>query len=276
MISQYHFLKKSLVIFLFSIFIFSAIPIGHAETTQTIKIGKKKWVNGIYAQYTLQFQVFNETARKEENFDGKVEFHVWENKVVVEVLVPKVYHKTINFDIKNGKTYYNGNIVVLPFFYTGNKVISYYNENYENITKIVESSMNLHSGIVYGRPCYQASVNVIYWYNASVVKNFNIYDFDKSTGLLFGGVLGYSILLQKIFNIGQPPYVELIKLSLSDTNIQLSSVNKGGLLAYYSFFVIPIIIIVAVFGVFVYLYKRSHRRKEYERDYRQRRRKKLR
>ncbi len=94
--------------------------------------------------------------------------------------------------------------------------------------------------------------------------------------MLFGGVLGYSILLQKIFNIGQPPYVELIKLSLSDTNIQLSSVNKGGLIAYYSFIIIPILVIAAVFGLFVYLYKRSHRRKVNERDYRQRHRKKLR
>ncbi len=172
-------LIKLFILLLISFFIFSAIPIGHAQNTQ-IKIGKEKWVNGIYAQYNLQYQVFNVTARETKNLNGKVEFHVWENKVVVEILVPKIYHKTIKFDLKNGKTYYNGKLVILPFFYTGNKVISYYDGNYENITKIVESNMNLHSGMVYGRPCYQASVNVIYWSNnKSTLKNLNIYDFDN-------------------------------------------------------------------------------------------------
>jgi len=248
-------LRKISSLFVLFFLIFSATAITRGEK---IKVGENKWVEGAYAKYQLTYTTINKTDKPHtEEKTGELEFHVLDKRVEVTIHVPPKLFKSVKFELKNGSIYYHGKHVVLPFFYRGEKTVAFYDNEYENITRMIKSSASLRSGIVHGRPTLYTTTEVIRCINGTVTNlGSNSYIFGATTGLLFHGIVGYSILLNRLFNLS----VEFADFAISDTNIELGRENKGALLTYYLYITCPVIVIIAIFVIFAYLYRRNYRR----------------
>ncbi len=246
-------ITKILTVFIFFIIIFS-FPVFANE--EKIKVGKQMWIDGIYAKYSLKYTL----VKSDKTISGNLEFHVVGSKLFVEIYGSEISHKVLKLDVKDDQTYYNGERVVLPFFYKGVQ-ISYYDGEYIKATEIRNITMVTQKGILHGRQALYVEAEAVYREDNKTQSIQNVYEFGKSSHLLFNGFLGYSILINHFFNINNALN---IRISLLDTNIELAPPNNSLVFSYYLYMMCPIISIILIFVIFLYLYRRVYSRDKNE------------
>ncbi len=206
----------------------------------------KYYENGKYAIYSINTILvghnpnFPQSAGTQK---GTLEFNTVENNIVLILKLNNGVQKTINLKIKDSKIYYKNTQTILPFFYTGSKVISHFGRLWENITSVKRIWGNSYGGPANGQSLVEVttSTNKKFFSNGSSTGELQ-FDSDKHL-LVEGGYSSFNILSAKIINAtyyNNTYYIQT--LHLIKTNIDLGSPNYGGLILVTLIMSWPIII----------------------------------
>jgi len=158
---------------------------------------------------------------------------------------PKIFYDNRTLEIENiqGKFYYNGSPIILPFFYLGGNVISGYGKNYSNAT--ISESMITPPGI------YQYHIG-IYADNQS-----DQYIFDAENKMLFG-LEGLDPVINNVLGVeildNNKTYPVPVTMILNSTNYMIFPVNWLYVVLVYVvvgffmgwFIIVPVIILLVI------------------------------
>lgn len=196
---------------------------------------------------------------------GSLSFRVMQDSISVHLSIDELYgeriDRTILFDLIDESIYYEGEKVILPFFYTGDSTLSTYQDDIETVTDVSTSIGNVRGGITNGQPETYLTVNVSYMSGDEQRYSRSYYTYGSNTGLLFGAQMLHSALLSGCFGVaGNVSYEPSIGLELKNTNVGLGPVNIGAMLYAYIMMAMPLILIVAAIVLLAYLYSRANRK----------------
>lgn len=219
--------------------------------------GHSKWADGSYAEYSLSMTNSGGT------YPGSLSFNVINGTITIDLNIDPLgtpIHKSLQAIIEDDKTYIDGKEAVLPFFYTGGKVVSYSSYS-EVVSAFTNYSGNIAGGITNGQPVISVTVDQPYERFNKTYETSIYYDFGTNSGLLFSADMpDYSILFDEILGIqGIDGSYSAFHISLIDTNIDLGPKNIVGMIVSYTISFAPIIIVIVLLALFVLLYNRSRR-----------------
>ncbi len=243
------------------------------------------YYNGLYLYYNLNWNTGTDNGIV--NGSGFLILKVIGNIININVTIPDFYpshailYRNVNLNVNGQNISYYGKAVILPFFYTGGKIVSYYNGDFINITG--KSSTNLAdislNGIIQNQPDYtldteQYSHNSYYHYsNGSYYPAGYVYGTNTNVLFVLSSILGYEPVINFLLNLTYPQMQNgsvfydpvAFTIYLHKTNLNLGPVDYFAVIFTYIIYVIfiaaPIIIFIGIPLIIIGIYRGIKKRK---------------
>ena len=261
----------TITIVLFVAILFSGMAV--FETVRPQAPTKGFYKDGLYLEYLLEWS--GDTMNGPIEGDGTVVLKVVNNKIHLNATLMNFYpsggtlYREVILNLSGDNVTYNGEKVILPFFYGGGNIVSYYRGNFVNITSRADNLATLQGGIIN----FQA---VYYLYTEQHLGNFNesvsnnsapaTYEYGKNTNLLFfiNSPIGWDPVIDILLNLTYPEkmpdgssfYTPInFGLSLHKTNIDLGPVNYFAVILTFIVIALPVILLVCIPLIIIGIYR---------------------
>ncbi len=234
--------------------------------------------NGLYLEYILQWAHYSPRGHVEGR--GILILHVMNNKIYINVTLPSFYpsgnvlHREVTLNISKDNVTYKGEKVILPFFYDGGQIVSYYHGNSVNVTSQTDTLVTLQGGIINFQAVYYLHTEEYIIYPNGTLWNKGgsaTYEYGKNTNLLFfiNSPIGWDPIIDFLLNITYPEemtdgsifYVPVnFGLSLHKTNLDLGPINYFGVVLTFVVLAMPVFLFIGIPLVVIGVYRIMKRR----------------
>ncbi len=268
----------TIALILFVGILFSGMAI--FEYTKPSPPTKGFYKNNLNLEYIIEWQVMSKTGRISGR--GIITLKVINNNIILNATLPDfypdgrtLYHKAI-LNLSGDNITYKGEKVILPFFHSKGKIVSYYKGNFVNVTSRSEEIATLQGGIIRFQPVYylysEQSIILTSNGNISHQKAPATYEYGKNTNLLFfiNSPIGWDPVIDILLNLTYPEkapngyvlYVPInFGLSLHKTNINLGPINYFGVILTFIVLALPAIIVIGIPLTIIGIYKAMKNRR---------------
>jgi len=278
---------KKWVVILISIVLFFAILFGGSAIFENFKPKPKTsgfYYNGLFLYYHLHWETG--TYNGIVNGSGVLILKVIENTININVTIPDFYpshatlYRDVNLTLNGDNITYQGEPVILPFFYGGGKIVSYYDGNYINVTGKLESpaDVNLNGILKYQAVYYMDTYSYFHFPNGTVWFKGNNpadYVYGRNTNVLFVlWTIGWDPVIDFLLNLTYPAkmpdgsvfYTPVdFSIYLEKTNLNLGPINYFAVIIMYIGYVIfiasPIIIFIGIPLIIIGIYRAIKKRR---------------
>ncbi len=229
--------------------------------------------NGLYLDYNLEWEV--DISKGPIRGMGVLVLKVIKNNININVTLPNFYpsgaslYRDVALNVSGDNITYKGEKVILPFFYTGGKTVSYYKGSFVNVTDKSENLATLQGGVIRFQPVYYLSTESHILYPNGTVWNKGVpstYEYGKNTNLLFfiNSPIGWDPVIDFLLNLTYPeklPNGTIFNtpinfgLSLHRTNLDLGPVDYFAVLFTFIVLALPVILMIGIPLVIVGIYK---------------------
>ena len=260
-----------------TIVLFLGILFGGSAIFESLKPAPPKsgfYKNGLYLDYKLEWGV--DTLKGPIRGLGVLVLKVIKNKININVTLPHFYpsnsslYRDVNLNVSGDNITYKGEKVILPFFYSGGKAVSYYKGSYVNATGKADIFLaTLQGGIIRFQPVYYLYPEICILYPNGTVWNKgapSTYEYGKNTNLLFfiNSPIGWDPVIDFLLNLTYPeklPNGTIFNdpinfgLSLHRTNLDLGPVDYFAVLITYIVVALPVILVIGIPLIIIGIYR---------------------
>ncbi len=276
-------MKRKTIAALLSVILFFGVLIGGMLLFEMLRPTPKTsnfYTDGLYIKYKMHWG----NPNGGDGGYGWITLRVKHNLIYLNATIPNFYpghteEKTLYRELVLNHTgdnvYYHGKKVILPFFYTGGKIVSQYKENYTKITQKVVQLNSLQGGIIEFQKVYFLYTMDHIMFDNGTPWNENdpgTYEYGYNTNLLFfmDCALADDPIISRMMNITYPVnfggsvFYETVPfgLSLHETNINLGPIDYFSLVLTFIVLGLPVLILVAIPAAIIMIYRWAKNRKE--------------
>ena len=264
------------------IVLFFGIMVGGMGIFESLRPAPPKsgfYKNGLYLNYNLKWEV--DTLKGPIRGMGVLMLKVIKNNIDINVTLPRFYpsgaslYREVTLNVIGDNITYKGEKVILPFFYSGGKTISYYSGSYINATSKEASLVTLQGGIMRFQSVYYLSTegyilhpNGTLWIKGATPST---YEYGKNTNLLFfiSSSIGCNPVINFLLNLTYPEKLPNgsifndpinFNLLLHRTNMNLGPVDYFAVPLLFIVIALPTILVVSIPLIIIGIYLVSKKR----------------
>ena len=276
-------MNKRAIAAILSVVLFIGIIIGGMALFETFRPSPKTsnfYTDGLYIKYKIHWGY----PAGGDGGHGWVTLTVKNGLIHLNATIPSFYpgyparkplYRELILNHTGDRVYYKGEKVILPFFYTGGKIISQYKENYTRVTQRENGVSTIQGGIIqFQRVYYLYTMDHITYKNGTLWNENDpgTYEYGYNTNLLFfmDCAVADDPIISMMMNITYPDttggsvfYTTVpFGLSLHNTNIDLGPIDYFAVVLLFIVIGLPIIILVGIPLAIILIYRWAKKRKE--------------
>ena len=275
-------MNKKTITAILSVVLFFGVIIGGMALFETYRPAPKTsnfYTDGLYLEYLIHWR----SPTGGDGGHGWVTLTVKNGLIHLNASIPNYYpgyparkplYRELILNHTGDTVYYKGEKVILPFFYTGGKIISQYKDNYTRVTQIESTLNTIQGGIIQFQRVYSLYTMDHITYKNGTLWNENdsgTYEYGYNTNLLFfmnciiadDPIISMMMNLTYPSNIGGSIFYTTIQfgLSLHKTNMDLGPIDYFSIVLLFLVIGLPVIILVGIPVAIIWIYRWAKNRK---------------